>query len=287
MPELPEVETIKRDLARVLPGKTIKDVEVRFGKFFNCTAEHFCRQIKRKKVLRLWRRAKVLGVDLAGGLSLLFHFKMTGQLVFKPNHGKIIMGGHPIEGVGYDLPNKFTHVIFHFTDGAALFFNDVRKFGWIRLFRTSGVRSQMSELGPEPLDRSFTVEVFKKILTRRPKARIKQVIMDQTLLVGVGNIYADEALFMACIKPMRRVKTLKESEQKKLWQAIRQVLKLSIKHRGTSFNSYVDGHGRKGTYWDLRKVYGRAGESCKKCGEILKRTVVGGRGTTYCGRCQK
>ena len=157
MPELPEVETIKRDLTRVLPGKTIKDVEVRFGKFLyylpaecgmqiinstvggvqplkwlHCPVDHFCRRVKGKKILRVWRRAKILGLDLAGGLSLLFHFKMTGQLVFKPDHGKIIAGGHPITGVGLDLPNKFTHVIFHFTDDGALFFNDVRKFGWIK-----------------------------------------------------------------------------------------------------------------------------------------------------------
>lgn len=281
MPELPEVETIKRDLARVLPGKVIKNVEVRLGKFSHC------RKVVRKKILRVWRRAKILGMDLTGGLSLLFHFKMTGQLVFKPDHGRIIMGGHPIEGVGAELPNKFTHVIFHFQDGGALFFNDVRKFGWVKLFSTSEIRNQLSALGPEPLSREFIFEVFQEILRRRPKAQIKQVIMDQTLLVGVGNIYADEALFLARIKPTRRVKTLKESEQKKLWQAIRKVLQLSIKYRGTSFSNYLDGHGRKGTYWEMRKVYGRAGEPCKKCHEILKRTVVGGRGTVYCGRCQR
>lgn len=281
MPELPEVETIKRDLARVLPGKVIKNVEVRLGKFSHC------RKVARKKIIRVWRRAKILGMDLTGGLSLLFHFKMTGQLVFKPDRGKIIMGGHPIEGVGTELPNKFTHVIFYFQGGGALFFNDVRKFGWIRLFTTKEMGEIFKLFGPEPLSREFTFDVFQEILKRRPKARIKQVIMDQALLVGVGNIYADEALFLAGIKPMRCVKILKELEQKKLWQAIRKVLTLSIKHRGTSFSNYLDGHGRKGTYWEIRKVYGRAGEPCKRCGETLKRTVLGGRGTSYCGRCQK
>lgn len=269
MPELPEVETIKQDLSRVLLGKIIKSVVAPRAKFFNYA------KVKNKKILRVWRRAKILGLDLSDGLSLLFHFKMTGQLVFKPDHDKII------------LPNKFTQVIFSLNTGAALFFNDVRKFGRVKLIKTSEVMGHMSGFGPEPLASDFTFLVFQKILVRRPKARIKQVIMDQTLLAGVGNIYADEALFVAKLKPMRRVGTLKIAEQKKLWQAIRKVLALSIKHRGTSFNNYVDAHGRKGNYWNIRKVYGRAGEPCLKCGAILKRTVIGGRGTTYCESCQK
>ena len=218
---------------------------------------------------------------------ILIHLKMTGQLVYRPMHGQIIAGGHPIKGIGRTLPNKFSRVIFVFNDGSKLYFNDVRRFGWIKLVDQGEFKKIGSELGIEPLTRQFTVERFKVILARKKNTAIKQVLMDQKYLVGVGNIYSDEALFAARIKPTRLAKTLSAVEIKNLWQAIPKILKYSIKHRGTSFNDYIDADGEAGNFIKYLKVYGREGESCYGCGGRITRSKIGGRSSHYCDKCQK
>lgn len=284
MPELPEVETIVRDLDKKLKNKKISAITALDKKVFKLTK----RQIELvcgKSVKAVKRRAKMLIIDL-GADYLLIHLKMTGQLVLKSGK-RLTAGGHPIIGQGKNLPNKFTRVIFKFNDSSILYFNDVRRFGWIKLISAANFNKLHQELGVEPLSQEFSLEFFKEILSRRKNTTIKQALMDQKYISGIGNIYADESLFAARIKPMRRVKSLKPEEIKKLWQEIPKILRLAIKYRGTSFNDYVDASGETGNFVKYLKVYGRAGESCKVCGGIVKKMKLGGRGTHWCDKCQK
>lgn len=211
---------------------------------------------------------------------------MTGQLVYL-GKGKFIAGGHSIANESKSLPNKFTRVIFKFNDKSTLYFNDVRRFGWIKLAARDKFIELNNRLGVEPLSPDFTLEHFNKFLRRKLKSPIKQALLDQKYISGIGNIYADEALFAARIKPFRRVKTLKQTEIKKLWRAIPKILRSAIKHRGTSFNDYVDAQGQAGNFIKHLKVYGRAGEKCKNCGQSVKKIKLGGRGTHWCDNCQK
>ncbi len=285
MPELPEVETIVRDLDKKLNGKRIAKIVVLDKKIIKLS-EKEKKTVISKLVERVWRRAKMIILKISDGSSLIIHLKMTGQLVYQSKTG-LIAGGHPISHIGKELPNKFTRVIFHFNDGSILYFNDVRRFGWIKLADSKSLNQLNDNLGIEPLSQEFSLEKFKGILSRKQNTTIKQALMDQKYLSGLGNIYADEALFAARIKPMRRVKTLKPDEIKKLWRAIPKILKYAIKHRGTSFNDYVDAQGEVGNFTRYLKVYGREGGKCKQCGGVVKKIKLGGRGTHWCDRCQK
>lgn len=284
MPELPEVETIVRDLNNKLKNKKIVAVKSLDKKIFRLS-ESDVKNILGKKIESVSRRAKMIIFDLAD-YYLIMHLKMTGQLVYR-DQAKIIAGGHPIAGVGRQLPNKFTRVIFEFNDSSSLYFNDVRKFGWIKLANSEELARIFSELGVEPLSSGFTLKKFQDILANQQGTAVKQAIMDQKYLSGVGNIYADESLFSSGIQPKRKVRTLSAAEIKKLWQAIPKILLYAIKHRGTSFNDYVDAQGQAGNFIKYLKVYGRAGEKCRSCGSIIKKTKIGGRGTHWCGACQR
>lgn len=284
MPELPEVETIVRDLNNKLKNKKIVAVKSLDKKIF-LLSESDVKNILGKKIESVSRRAKMIIFDLAD-YYLIIHLKMTGQLVYR-DKTKIIAGGHPIAGVGRQLPNKFTRVIFEFNDSSSLYFNDVRRFGWIKLANSEELARISGELGVEPLSPSFTLKKFQDILANQQGTAVKQAIMDQKYLSGVGNIYADESLFASGIQPKRKVRTLSAAEIKKLWQAIPKILLYAIKHRGTSFNDYVDAQGEAGNFIKYLKIYGRAGQRCKTCGSIIKKTKIGGRGTHWCDRCQK
>lgn len=284
MPELPEVETIVRDLNKGLKNKKIIGVKSLDHKVFQAPGRKAEEAIG-KKIKAVRRRAKMIIIDL-GELNLIIHLKMTGQLVYKMKT-KIIAGGHPILNQGQELPNKFTRVIFKFNDESALYFNDVRRFGWIKLVSDEELKKIGRSLGAEPLGPKFTLEYFKQVLGHKRKIAIKQFLLDQKYISGIGNIYADESLFAARLKPFRRVKTLSAPEIKKLWRVIPKILKYAIKHRGTSFNDYVDAQGETGNFVKYLKVYGRAGEKCKKCGGIIKKVKLGGRGTHWCDKCQK
>ncbi len=285
MPELPEVETIVRDLDKKLRHKKIAKIQVLDKKIFKLS-EKERKTVISKPIERVWRRAKIIILKISDGSSLIIHLKMTGQLVYQ-SKTILIAGGHPISHIGKELPNKFTRVIFQFSDGSKLYFNDVRRFGWLKLTSRENLEKLSNELGIEPLSSEFSLEKFKGILRHKRNTTIKQALMDQKYISGLGNIYADEALFAARIKPMRRVKSLKPAEIKKLWLAIPKILKYAIKHRGTSFNDYVDAQGEVGNFIKYLKVYGRAGEPCKGCGGTIKKTKLGGRGTHLCDRCQK
>lgn len=270
MPELPEVETLKRELA-VIVGKKIKSANV------------FSRQLKNKKIIGVERRAKILIINLSGGRQLLIHLKMTGQLIFVPRKGQMVIGGHP-----QDNPFRYTRAVFHFADGAKLYFNDLRKFGWLKLLKRHEAGKILNKHGVEPLEKHFTFSHFQNLLKKYQNRKIKQFLLDQSSIAGLGNIYVDESCFLAHIRPTRRVSSLKISEQKSLHQAIVTVLKLSIKKKGTSARNYVRSDGTPGGFVPYLNVYGRKGEKCKRCRTgIIQKIKLNARGTHFCNNCQK
>ena len=292
MPELPEVETIKRELDKILCGKIISRVEILWPKTVSpTTVINFTKIITNKKIINLERRAKMLIIHLNNKVSLIIHLKMTGQLIFVPKSGtclrrqEIISGGHPTNDM--QTPGRHTRLIFHFKDKSNLYFNDLRKFGWIKILDEKLKKYIDIEIGVEPLSKNFTLTIFKKILEKYPNRTVKQVLLDQHLIAGIGNIYADESAFLSKILPMRKVKTLSEKEIADLHKNIIAVLKLSIQKKGTSSKNYLRSNGQKGGFVPYLMVYGRKGETCKHCGAKIVKTKHAGRGTHYCPECQK
>jgi formamidopyrimidine-DNA glycosylase len=283
MPELPEVETIRRDLQRALRGKVFRDVVVGKPKLARGSRKNLTKFLKGAEIVGVKRRGKLLILEISNGLFLLMHMKMTGQLIYVDKR-HTVAGGHSYPPVG-ELPGKYSHFIFNFTDGSALYFNDMRQFGYVMLVDEEAKEKVAATYGAEPLSAAFTIEYLASVLKRR-QAPLKNVLLDQTAIAGLGNIYVDEACFHAGIRPMRRASSLTKKEIEKLHTAIVHILKLSIEHRGTTFNNYRDGAGRKGNFVHLLKVYGRGGEPCLKCKSILKKVKVAGRGTVYCPKCQ-
>ncbi|MFA5070572.1 MAG: bifunctional DNA-formamidopyrimidine glycosylase/DNA-(apurinic or apyrimidinic site) lyase [Patescibacteria group bacterium] len=274
MPELPEVETIKKDLNIILRGKKITAVEILEPKTVGFLGRTFRNKIEGKIIKSVGRRAKLLIMELAGGLYLVFHLKITGQLIISKAAA---------------APDKFTRVIFNLNNGRKLFFNDLRKFGYIKIFDKSGLEEMFKTMkyGPEPLNKDFTFKVFNSRLDKKKNAPIKPLLMDQGFISGIGNIYAAEACYYARIKPTRKVKTLTPKERQLLYSAIKKVLQASIKRRGTSADSYLDAHGQPGDFERFLKVYGRKGKKCFRCPGKVERIAQGGRGTFYCPKCQK
>ncbi len=299
MPELPEVETVRRDLEKYLKGKKVLQVEIKddFKKRISPTKEKFIKFLQGAKFHRVERVGKMLIFDFSAGggsafggdksMKVLAHMKMTGQFVFVPPRGKIITGGHPI-GQSRQTPDRFNKVLLDFGSAGKLYYNDMRKFGYLRLADEATVTKEKLRFGMEPIVPEFTLEVFNSILKRKPNLEIKKVLLMQELIAGIGNIYADESCFAAGVMPDRKVKSLKLAERKKLYIAIVKILKKAIEERGTSFNTYVDARGEKGNFVRFLKVYGRAGLKCLKCKKAtIQKMKVAQRGTSYCSVCQK
>jgi formamidopyrimidine-DNA glycosylase len=288
MPELPEVETIRTGLSRFLPGRTIKAVEFDTPKSFPNAEADVSQFVIGAKITEVKRRAKVLLIELSSNYTLVIHLKMTGQLVFAG--GKERFGaGHPTDSLIGELPDRSTRVVVAFTDGSNLFFNDQRKFGWMRLIPTPEVMQLdfFQKVGPEPLAADFTWEQFRDRLARRPKTNVKAALLDQTVIAGVGNIYADESLWGAQIHPLTLVQNLKPAQFRKLYEELVFVLKLSIEKGGSTDRNYVNAEGKKGSYIDFARVFRREGKTCPRCGTIIIKTRVAGRGTHLCPHCQK
>lgn len=287
MPELPEVETIKIGLARLIVGKVVGGVEHDWPKSFPNTPADVANFLIGAKIVSVHRRAKVLIIDLSSKYSLVIHLKMTGQLVYV---GESRFGaGHPSDDLIGNLPAKSTRVVLSFTSGGKLFFNDQRKFGWMRLLPTIEIPEIdfFKKVGPEPLDDSFTAKDFIGRLKRRAGTSIKAAILDQTVLAGVGNIYADEALWAAKIHPATPVKDVPSAKLKALHAAIQSVMRLSIEKGGSSDRNYVNSEGQKGSYLSFANVFRREGQSCPRCGTTIEKIRVAGRGTHYCPKEQK
>src|SRR3989338_2907465 len=279
MPELPEVETICRQLSKLIVGKKIKEVEVKLAKLVKAPLTDFRHAVNEAKIKSVARRAKLVILGLDNGWSMIIHLKMTGQLIYQST----------INNQQLTIENKHTHAVFYFTDGSKLLFNDLRQFGYIKLIRTDelGEFFVKEGTGPEPLAEDFTLAKFEALLVKKPKAKIKQFLMDPKNIAGIGNIYSDEILFFAGVHPLRRNHDLKKKEIKKIFQGIKKILPDAIKLKGTSANNYLDAFGRKGEFLKKLKVYGREGQKCVKCKGNVYRIKINGRSAHFCPLCQK
>lgn len=287
MPELPEVETVVRGLNRLIVDKTITSVDCSNQKSFSVSKTELNQLVINASVNSVVRRAKIIIIHLSSGYSLLVHLKMTGQLVFR---GSEDWGaGHPSDSLIGELPDKSTRLIIYFSDFSKLYFNDQRKFGWVKLFKTSELATlnTITKLGPEPLEPKFTDKLFIKNVSRRSKSNIKAVLLDQTVLSGIGNIYADEALFNAGIHPESKVGDIPIEKLKQLKKEIVKVLQLSIEQGGSTNKNYVNAEGKRGSYLDFANVYARTGLGCNICSRPIVKIRTAGRGTHICTNCQK
>lgn len=335
MPELPEVETIKRGLERLITGRIIQAASSDNQKSFPNAESEVDSFLLGATITGINRRAKVLIIDLSSQYSLIIHLKMTGQLVFidqhkrkpevedldasssehtlrvakshpvafgwpsatvssnkasKPSSGLARFGGgHPTDSLISQLPDKSTRVTLSFTDGSKLFFNDQRKFGWMRLLPTLEVPNIdfMRKVGPEPLADDFTVTDFIERSSRRAGSTIKAALLDQTVVAGVGNIYADESLYAAKIHPAMRVKDVPISKLRHLFRDLQTILQLSIDNGGSTDRNYVDAEGKKGEYLTFAKVFRKQGQLCSRCKTPIIKIRVAGRGTHICPNCQQ
>lgn len=282
MPELPEVETIRLGLEKYLVGLKIESVDIRFSKIFQGDPQKTIGATF-KGVRRF---GKVLSLDLSNGFSIVVHVKMTGQLIFRESKVSRVPKVSRVGDLPYDVfLYKHTHVIFHFKGESKLFYNDIRKFGWIKIVDSSKLMDErfIKSLGIDAL--KMTQGDIAKLLHNKT-TKIKILLMDQTKIAGVGNIYANEALFLAGINPTRKAMTLTQEESRRLLVGLGEVLRLGLKYGGSSENTYVNALGEKGSYQEHSLVYGKLGKLCSKCGTKIKRFTLGGRGTFFCEKCQ-
>ena len=286
MPELPEVETVRRGLHGLIIGKVVLAQTHDTEKGFPNSTHDVAAFLVGATVIDVRRRAKVLMIDLSTDYSLLIHLKMTGQLVYV---GDTRFGaGHPNDSLIHDLPDTSTRVTLVFDDASKLFFNDQRKFGWMRLMPTAEIPNTtfMQKVGPEPLADDFTPQEFMQRFTRRARTSIKAALLDQSVVAGVGNIYADESLWGAKIHPSRLVGSVSEQEFTTLYTELRAVMNLAVEKGGSSNHTYVNAEGKKGSYMDFARVFRREGLVCPRCGATVEKLRVAGRGTHICPHCQ-
>jgi formamidopyrimidine-DNA glycosylase len=285
MPELPEVESLVRDLSPFAIGRTIRSVDVYKPKLFNATPGLTLEDLFGRWIERLWRRGKLTVWELSEGLSLVVHLKLAGQIVAIDASGReLAHGGHPVPMWGTPLPHKSSHVVFHLDDGSTLYLTDIRQFARLYLMPDSEVASflKKQKLGPEPLTRRFSADELYRRLQRRG-IPVKTTIMDQSVVGGIGNIYADESLWRARIHPRTPAHSLSLEDAKRLHRAIRWVLDYAVRE-GAAFVP----HGKAISDRDFPYVHGRAGSPCPRHpGTIIQKEWVGGRGTHFCPRCQK
>ncbi len=272
MPEMPEVETIRRDLEKKVKGKKIERVGIKNEKSVKLPSPaEFIRWMEGKVFTRVERRGKFLLLALDSGDNLVIHLKLTGRLIYSKKEEEL----------------NYTRIVFVFQDHTQLSFTDVRGFGgmWLVSDREFRKVSALNNLGPEPLAEDFTGAKFRELLKGK-RGKIKSLLMDQEFMAGIGNIYSQEALFLSQIHPERSPSSLGDGEVEKLYKNLRQTLRKAISYRGSSVDVYVDLEGKKGNFESQLKVYGRGGKPCFKCGTTLKRIEVSGRGTYFCPNCQ-
>lgn len=289
MPELPEVETVRIGLQQLLPGRVVKAATADNEKSFPNAPADVKAFLTGVSITGVRRRAKVLLIDLDSRYSLAIHLKMTGQLVYVGDEEKERFGaGHPSASLVRELPDRSTRVVLKL-DGGKLFFNDQRKFGWMRLMPTAEIENLdfFKNVGPEPLSADFTSRQFIDRIHRRNNTTIKAALLDQTVIAGIGNIYADESLWGARLHPGTRVKDISDNKLAKLLEEVRFVLNLGLEKGGSTDRNYVDARGKRGSYLGFARVFRRNKQPCPRCGTVIEKTRVAGRGTHFCPRCQK
>lgn len=292
MPELPEVEITRRQIAPLLVGRRVAEVvTTAVSPFFLTSPRTLKRRLTGRRFERLDRIGKYLLAGLDGGERLLLHLGMTGQvftagvrsvrLLSSTRGGALTPEG---QGDGF-VPDRHTHLRLRFDDaGPDVFFRDVRKFGRLELLAPGASSPRLERLGVDALTAGAE---HLAAAVRRRRAPIKAVLLDQSVLAGVGNIYADEALFLSSIRPSRRAYRVTNAERERLLGAIQRVLRRAIETGGSSISDFIQPSGEDGRYQDERHVYGRGGEPCPRCRSPIVRTVIAGRGTHYCPRCQR
>lgn len=271
MPELPEVETIKRDLSKLIVGRTILDISTNSAKQVQPSLRTVKKAIVTAKIKKAARRAKLLQLILDNGQTLAVHLKMTGRLLVRKSSAP---------------KDDWQHVVIELSGNKQLRFCDLRKFGWVRLIKNkAALKKELAKFGPEPMD-DLTFKDFRKILQSSRRA-VKLVLLDQKKISGIGNIYANDALFLAKIDPRRPANKVTTEEARRLLKAVEKVLRAGIRYRGASDQHYLDALGHKGAYQEHFLVYGRTGKKCFQCKGKVKRIKIGGRGTFYCPQCQQ
>ncbi len=287
MPELPEVETVRLQLKHKTLTKTIDRVEV----FHQKTVAHdrtISKKLSGKTIEDIDRVGKLMIFSFQDedNLFLLAHLKMTGQFFFVDKKGRVVGGGHSMTAADTKLPTSHTRAAFYFTDGTTLYFNDMRLFGYTKLANKKEVTEARKGYGPEPIDPEFNIPWFVERVRRR-NTSIKAALLDQSFVAGLGNIYVDEALWRAKVKPMRTASTLTKKEASEIAIHAGAVMNESITVGGTTFQHFVDTGGNNGNFTDYLKVFGKQGTACSRCGGIIKKVRCAGRGTHYCPKCQK
>lgn len=304
MPELPEVETIRMGLEKTIVGRTIKSVEVRLPKIVSvgpatvsnlrknnpAAAAKFKKILIGQKIVGVKRRAKMLLLDLSGPYTLLVHLKMTGQLIFaKKTERKTMKIFNLVGSRRLLLPHQYTHVVFHFTDGGKLYYNDLRQFGYLRLVPDRQIEDvrELRDCGPEPLAQDFTLDYLKQKAKSRARLAVKLFLIDPKVVAGIGNIYSDEILYCAALHPTRRVQSLPLRDWRRLLRCVPKVLREAIRCHGSSVGDYFRVDGSEGTYGSKHRVYGRGGQKCRRCQSVIKTVKLGGRTGSFCPKCQK
>lgn len=287
MPELPEVETVRLQLLNKIVGKTISAVEVLHQKTIGHDGLIEEKLIK-KTIADIMRVGKLLIFSFSNedNLFLLAHLKMTGQFFYIDSTGDLFGGGHSATAADLHLPSPHTRIILHFTDGTKLYFNDMRLFGYIKTATKNELAAVYKQFGPEPIQSTFDRAWFAKELKRK-KTSVKAALLNQSFIAGLGNIYVDEALWRAKVAPTRLTNTVTEREAHALSKAAGDVMNESIAVGGTTFQNFKDLSGKPGNFKDSLAVFGKQGKACPRCGNIIIKTKVVGRGTHYCPNCQK
>jgi formamidopyrimidine-DNA glycosylase len=301
VPELPEVENVRRSLLPHVRGKTIARVTVRHPKIIRLDPQ-LPRRLKGKKIAGIDRVGKLLIFRFAADdRVLLIHLKMTGQLIFAggkkaggraeaglPDEARKAKagGGHSLTEIDLQLPHDRTRIIVEFTDDSALYFNDLRLFATMRTASAEELSIIVSTYGIEPMQRNFTREAFENIFRNR-NTNVKALLLNQTLIAGLGNIYVDEVCHYAGVRPSRNARRLTLAEKRKLFDGCRKIIGDAIDAGGTTFHSFLHGDGREGGYLPRLRVFGRQGQPCPRCKTVIRKTKVAGRGTHFCPGCQK
>lgn len=282
MPELPEVETVRRQLYEGLVGLVIEDFEVYTAKVFRGASKDL--SLIGQKVMGVGRVGKLLVFHFESGDKMLCHLKMTGQLIFVGNGG-LVGGGHTLLNRDFSVPNKHTRMAIFFNEGFCLYFNDMRKFGYIDIVKEEDFENILKKYGPEPMDNNFSVKYVEDLISNR-KTNIKSVLLNQKLIAGIGNIYADEVCFFAGVHPASMAGNIPREKIVLIVEGAKKILEEAILYKGTTFRNYSDAKGDSGNYMSKLKVFGREGEGCFVCGGKIMKSRVAGRGTHFCINCQ-